>query len=172
MHRDTSSSVNPIRNCAAPGMACMLHGYGTQNANERLRTLRPIQCSVVGVCAKRERGACGTRPRVGGRLGTHEAFASSDNTLQFTGAFHTLQHNGDLLGDFGLFVEDGLSLASESLLLCVVSPLPLGHQRVLPLLILRDLVVHMPVALSTMRAHFLWETDHRKRCSCSSRVLP
>ena len=51
-----------------------------------------------------------------------------------------LELEDDLLGVLGLLPEDGLGLSTESLLLHIISPLSLGHQRVLALLVLGHLV--------------------------------
>jgi hypothetical protein len=53
----------------------------------------------------------------------------------------------DLLGRLGLLVEDGLRLSSVTGLLPVVTPLTLGEDRVLALLVLRDLVGGVLAAL-------------------------
>jgi hypothetical protein len=63
------------------------------------------------------------------------------------GAFH-LQYN--LLGRLGLFVENGLRLTTVALLLSVVSPLALGKQGILSLLVLRDLVQRVLAALLSL----------------------
>lgn len=60
------------------------------------------------------------------------------------GALHT-QH--DLLGGLGLLPEDGLSLATESLLLAIVTTTALGGTALLGLLVLRDLVQLVASAL-------------------------
>lgn len=60
------------------------------------------------------------------------------------GALHA-QHN--LLGGLGLLPEDGLGLATESLLLAIVTPTTLGGAALLRLLVLRDLVQLVALAL-------------------------
>lgn len=56
-----------------------------------------------------------------------------------------LQPQDNLLGGLGLFVEHRLGLATETRLLPVVAPLPLGIERSLPGLVLGDLV-HLVLA--------------------------
>lgn len=60
------------------------------------------------------------------------------------GALHA-QHN--LLGGLGLLPEDGLGLASESLLLAIVTTTALGGTALLGLLVLGDLVQLVALAL-------------------------
>jgi hypothetical protein len=89
----------------------------------------------------------------GGQWGTHKVLASTNIPLHFAGALLALENDGDFLGRLGLFVEDGLGLAAKALLLPVISPLTLRHKRVLALLVLGDLVLHVLVALATMRSN-------------------
>jgi hypothetical protein len=82
-----------------------------------------------------------------GQGGTHKRLASTNATLQFVRAFLTLEQDDDFLRCFSLLMEDGLRLSSKALLLPVVSPLSLCHERILPLLVLRYRVSHVFVAL-------------------------
>ena len=91
---------------------------------------------------------------------TYKGFAAADAALELPGTLLALEHDNDLFGGLGLFVENRLSLASKALLLAVVSPLPLRDQRVFPLLVLRHLVRHVHVALAAVSPHLLWEADH------------
>ncbi len=79
--------------------------------------------------------------------------ASTNIPLHFAGALLALENDGDFLGRLGLFVEDWLGLAAKALLLPVISPLTLCHKRVLALLILGDFVLHVLVALATVRSN-------------------
>lgn len=77
-----------------------------------------------------------------------KVFASLDGQLLASlalGAFHT-QHN--LLGGLSLFTQDGLRLATESLLFSVVTTTSLGGGRFLSLLVLGHLVEGVLLALA------------------------
>ena len=91
--------------------------------------------------------------RGGGQWGAHKVLASTNIPLHFAGALLALENDGDFLGRLGLFVEDGLGLAAKALLLPVISPLTLRNKRVLALLVLGNLVLHVLVALATMRSN-------------------
>lgn len=62
-------------------------------------------------------------------------------------ALSALEFEGDLLGDLGLFLEDWLLLAPESLLFIVVSSPSLGEERLLPLLVLSNLMFGVGLAV-------------------------
>ena len=89
----------------------------------------------------------------GGQLGAHKVLASTNIPLHFAGALLALENDGDFLGRLGLLVKDGLGLPAKALLLPVISPLTLRHKRVLALFVLGDLVLHVLVALATMRSN-------------------
>lgn len=82
------------------------------------------------------------------------------------GALHA-QHN--LLGGLGLLPEDGLGLATESLLLAIVTPTTLGGAALLRLLVLRDLVQLVALALLaeglTLLGNVHLERDDREKVS-------
>lgn len=82
-------------------------------------------------------------------LGSSEKFTSPDLAL---GA---LESEGDLLGLLGLLSEDGLGLATESLLLGSVASGALGLLGVLALLVLSNLEFHVLLALSAVRVLLL-----------------
>ena len=103
---------------------------------------------------------------------THKLLASTNAPLHFARALLALENDADFLGRLGLFVEDGLGLASKALLLPVISPLALRHERVFPLLVLGHLVVHVLVALATVCSNCLRELNHGQRYSRPSRAVP
>ena len=78
-----------------------------------------------------------------------ESLASSDNFASSAFALGALELEGDLLGVLCLLAEHGLGLTSETLLLGIVSPLTLGCERILSLLVLRHL---MDAVLATLLA--------------------
>lgn len=80
-------------------------------------------------------------------IGSHlKRFAPLKSLKSFLLAFCAFQFENDLFGSFGLFLKNGLSLASESLLLHVVSSSSQGRQSFLSLFVLTDLVHGMLLA--------------------------
>jgi len=76
--------------------------------------------------------------------------------------FLALQSQDNLLGSFGLLVEDGLRLTTKSHLLRIVPALSLGEVGGLACLVLSDLVVLVLSALasSTVSLAFFRDVDH------------
>jgi len=70
-----------------------------------------------------------------------------------------LKLEGNLLGSLCLLAEDGLGLATEALLLSVVAALTLSGRGVTALLVLRDLVRHVLLALRAV-CFFLFRSVH------------
>lgn len=66
--------------------------------------------------------------------------ASLDGVLRNMLATLALKPQHNLLGSFGLFVEDRLGLTTITRLLPVITPLSLGSKAILSLLVLRHLV--------------------------------
>lgn len=86
------------------------------------------------------------------------------------GALHS-QH--DLLGGLGLLPEDGLGLATESLLFAIVTTTALGGTALLRLLVLRDLVQLVALALLAEGLTLLGNVHLEEETkSCYSPLLP
>ena len=73
-----------------------------------------------------------------------------------------LKLEGNLLGSLGLLSEDGLGLATETLLLGVVAALTLGGRGVTALLVLGDLVILVHAALWAV-CFFLFRCVHLQK---------
>lgn len=76
--------------------------------------------------------------------------ASLDGVLRNMLATLALKPQHDLLGGFGLFVEDRLGLTTVTRLLPIITPLSLGSKTILSLLVLRHLVQGVLSALFTL----------------------
>ena len=71
------------------------------------------------------------------------------------------QLQSDLLRDLGLLLEDGLLLPAEALLLVVVAPPALREEALLALLVLRDFVLGVLLAVvRAVRVPCLRHFDH------------
>lgn len=77
----------------------------------------------------------------------------------------TYKLQDDLLGGLSLLPKDGLCLSTETLLFAIVTPLSLGNQRILALLVLRNFVGLVAAALGPLAEsiaqfrhvhHFAW----------------
>lgn len=91
-----------------------------------------------------------------GGIGTEdEGLGSSEKLASPNLALGALESKGDLLSLLGLLSEDGLGLATESLLLGSVASGALGLLGVLALLVLSNLEFHVLLALAAVRVLLL-----------------
>jgi hypothetical protein len=89
-----------------------------------------------------------------------DGLGPADDDASLSLALVALQSEGDFLGGLGLLSEDGLGLSSIARLLAVVTSSALGGLAFLAFLVLRDLVLHMSLALRAVGLPTLGNHHH------------
>lgn len=104
-----------------------------------------------------------------GLLAQHEGLAAANALAATDLAGSALELEGNLLGGLGLLAEDGLGLAAEAGLLGVIAAIALGLAGGFALLVLRDLVDNVLLALVAVSV-FLLRSVHLKASSQTQAV--
>merc|ERR1719198_2884298 len=144
-----------------PGIAHRAAPAAPSSALRHSRSLSAVRLPVLAA----EADDLALLLRLGAELEVLAALDGEHLLRLALGALH-LQH--DLLRGLRLLVEHGLGLAAETGLLRVVTTLTLRGERVLALLVLRDLVVRVLLALLAEGVARLRDVDHRGRGACAT----